>query len=289
MRNWQGASSRIYKVLVVVNNNSDEITQERVMYSYTKDFYKELQEGSKRSAKVIVPFVIELIRPASVVDVGCGLGTWLSVFKEHCITDILGIDGDLIDKEMLEIPKPQFLAVDLQKPFNVNRKFDLVISLEVAEHLPVTSAEIFIDSLVKLGPIVLFSAAFPFQGGTHHINEQWPDYWAKRFLERGYKVLDVIREKIWQNENVDWWYAQNTLMFVEQDYLKNHPVLERKSFRKSPSQLSIVHPKMYLQMVEKYEKLVKGSSKKDMSLKEIIRALITNTFKKVFLNPHAKC
>ena len=128
MRNWQGSSSHDGKVLVVVNNNSDEITQEGVMYSYTKDFYKELQEGSKRSAKVIVPFVIELIRHASVVDVGCGLGTWLSVFKEHCITDILGIDGDLIDKEMLEIPKTQFLAVDLHKPFNVNRKFDLYIT-----------------------------------------------------------------------------------------------------------------------------------------------------------------
>ncbi len=94
------------------------------MYSYTKDFYKELQEGSKRSAKVIVPLVIELIRPASVVDVGCGLGTWLSVFKEHGIIDILGIDGDFIDKEMLEISKGQFLAVDLQKPFNVNKKVD---------------------------------------------------------------------------------------------------------------------------------------------------------------------
>ena len=59
----------------------------------------------------------------------------------------------------------------------MNRKFDLVLSLEVAEHLPSECAEAFVESLVNLGPVILFSAAIPYQGGENHVNEQWPEYW----------------------------------------------------------------------------------------------------------------
>lgn len=39
---------------------------------YTNDFYDWQQEGSKRSAREIIPLVVELIQPTSVIDVGCG-------------------------------------------------------------------------------------------------------------------------------------------------------------------------------------------------------------------------
>ena len=107
------------------------------MDHYSEDFFRLLQEGSRRSAETIVPIVMYLGgRFRSVVDIGCGLGTWLRVFQQHGVDDVLGIDGDYVDRAALEIPSERFLPHNLEKPINLRRQFDLVIALEVAEHLP---------------------------------------------------------------------------------------------------------------------------------------------------------
>jgi SAM-dependent methyltransferase len=217
---------------------------------YTREFYEQGQVSSLRAAREVIPIVLELFRPRSVIDVGCGVGPWLAVFKEYGIEDILGVDGDYVDRSMLQIPETQFISFDLEQPFETGRQFDLVVSLEVAEHLPRESAKTFVDSLTKLGPIILFSAAMPFQGGTHHVNEQWPEYWAEYFREKGYIVVDCIRSKIWRNENVSWWYSQNILVFAKPTQLERHPLLAREVERTFVSQLSIVHPCNYLAKVE---------------------------------------
>ena len=219
---------------------------------YTKDFYDALREGAERSAKEIIPLVLELIQPKSVIDVGCGLGTWLSVFKEYGVVDVLGVDGDYVDKTRLDISEQQFLSFDLRNPFEIDRQFDLVVSLEVAEHLASECAETFVNSLTRLGPVILFSAAIPFQGGTDHVNEQWPDYWVKYFKDRGYVAIDSIRRNIWQNDKVEFWYVQNILMFIRQDYLESNFLLGREFEKTSRFQLSIVHPKQYLAVAKRY-------------------------------------
>lgn len=227
------------------------------MQPYTEDFYKDQQTGSRMSAKEIVPLVLELIQPKHVIDIGCGVGTWLSVFKEHGVEDISGVDGEWVDKKLLQIPEEKFITSDMKKPFRIDKRFDLVISLEVAEHLPIEYAETFIDSLTQLGSAVLFSAAIPGQGGTYHINEQWPEYWVQYFQKRDYVVIDCIRKKIWQNANVDYWYAQNILLFVRRDYLKTKPLLEKEFENSITSQLSLVHPKKYLMLLESKNKTLR--------------------------------
>jgi SAM-dependent methyltransferase len=219
------------------------------MTVYDENFFLELQEGARRSAREIVPLVLRLLHPRSVVDVGCGLGTWLAVFAESGVPDVLGIDGDYVNLQDLEIPKDRFLAHDLSKPLRLGRSFDLVLSLEVAEHLSEDHAATFVDTLTGLGGVVLFSAAIPFQGGTNHVNEQWPEYWAALFLRKGYAPVDCIRREVWRNESVDWWYAQNTLLFVEEDRLSRPPFAGRLE-RAPVSQLALVHPKQYLYAVE---------------------------------------
>ena len=119
----------------------------------------------------VVPIVLDLIRPGSVVDVGCGLGEWLATFQEHGVSDILGIDGDYVDRDMLYIPQQDFKTIDLNRPFTLNRTFDLAVCLEVAEHLEAEHANDFVESLTRLAPIILFSAAIPLQSGTNHVNE----------------------------------------------------------------------------------------------------------------------
>jgi SAM-dependent methyltransferase len=196
-----------------------------------------------------VPLILALVKPQSVVDVGCGLGTWLSVFKKLGVKDVLGIDGEHVDRSMLEIPAEQFLPFDLTETILINREFDLVVSLEVAEHLPEECAKVLIKSLTKLGPVILFSAAIPFQGGIGHLNEQWPDYWANHFKENGYEAIDCVRKKVWQDDKVEWWYAQNILVFCRKDSLASNPLLTEEFKNTHPSQLSIVHPRKYLELI----------------------------------------
>jgi SAM-dependent methyltransferase len=220
------------------------------MQIYNQEFYSKLQESVQQSARVIVPLILELIQPRRVIDVGCGLGTWLSVFREFGISDVLGVDGDYISRENLEIPDEKFISSDLSKPLELNQIFDLVVSLEVAEHLPEDCAETFINTLTSLGPLVLFSAAIPHQGGTGHVNEQWVEYWADLFNKRNYVPVDCLRRKIWNNHNVCWWYAQNILLFASREKLKEYPLLYKEYKFSKSSQLSIVHPTKYKWMAE---------------------------------------
>jgi SAM-dependent methyltransferase len=229
---------------------------------YGRDFYLTGRGGSKSSAEVIVPIAIKLVQPTSVIDVGCGDGTWLSVFAEHGISDFIGIDGKWVDEKLLRISKEHFNIHDLTKPFRMKRRFDLVVSMEVAEHLPLQCAEVFVNTLVNLGSVVLFSAAIPLQGGTNHVNEQWPDYWIKLFSKRGYVLVDAIRKKVWQRPDVVYWYAQNTVMYVEKAFLSRYPLLETEYNSTYPDQISIVHPKLYLSK----------SEPRNMSLKIILKA-----------------
>jgi SAM-dependent methyltransferase len=217
---------------------------------YGPEFFERLREGARRSARAVVPAVLEYVRPASVIDVGCGTGTWLSVFREAGMSDVWGVDGTYVDRALLEIPAERFLAHDLGEPLKLDRRFDLVVSLEVGEHLPAGSAEGFVRSLTGLGPVVLFSAAAPHQGGTHHINEQWPDYWAALFAESGFVAIDCLRRRFWADEAVEWWYAQNVIFYVDRGELERHPRLveERRFSARLP--LSLVHPKRFLEWVE---------------------------------------
>lgn len=220
---------------------------------YNKEFYETYQQGSIRSAQVVVPMIIDTIAPKTVVDVGCGVGTWLSVFADCGVEDYLGVDGEYVDEKNLMIPKSKYQALDLNNPINLNRKFDLVVSLEVAEHLPDRNAEEFIKSLTSLGPVVMFSAAIPFQGGTGHVNEQWPEYWQAYFNKYGYVMLDALRAKIWNDEAVEPWYRQNILLYIREDCIDRYPQVKKELDGKKYSPLALVHPQIYLNNINQLD------------------------------------
>src|SRR5204862_2903390 len=105
-------------------------------------------------------------------------------------------------------------------------------------------------------PVVLFSAAIPFQGGVGHVNEQWPEYWVEHFARHGYTVIDGVRKAVWQHPDVEWYYAQNLLMFARRDFLERWPALRAESERTVASQLALVHPRTYLKALTEMRKLV---------------------------------
>lgn len=207
---------------------------------YTAEFYRELA-SAQESAKEILPVIFEVIKPLSVVDVGCGTGHWLATAQELGAKDVFGVDGPWVNEKQLAIPKENFAAQDLTRELNLNRRFDLALSFEVAEHLPESAARRFVQSLCELADVVAFSAAIPGQGGRHHINEQWPSYWADLFQEHGYDCYDYLRPRIWNNPNVAWYYAQNALMFVHRGTVH----AAKSSLGQAVRPLPLVHPALW--------------------------------------------
>jgi SAM-dependent methyltransferase len=186
----------------------------RMKAAYHKLYFEWLNHSGRRSAIALLPLVNEQVRPCNVLDVGCGHGSWLVVWSELGVVDWLGLDGYHVDRNALLIPPGRFRAVDLSKPFSIGRRFDLVQSLEVAEHLPVDSAEEFVRCLCAHGDVVLFSAARPGQGGERHLNERPPSYWAGLFSAHGYAPFDCIRPYVIDNKAIAPWYRFNTVLYA---------------------------------------------------------------------------
>ena len=214
--------------------------------SYDVEFFSGQKGLSYQSAQQVIPIIQNFIPTGSVCDVGCGVGTWLRAFREAGVQDVFGIDGNYVEKDLLEIPKTAFQEADLRQPFCLDRTFDLAMSLEVAEHLPEDRAVGFVGDLTRLAPVVLFSAAIPRQGGTDHTNEQWQSYWAAIFEKHNFLTCDILRPLIWNNSNVARWYRQNMLLFCRGDFLAEAPRLAPGQRGGLP--LSVVHPQQYAEI-----------------------------------------
>lgn len=176
------------------------------------------EKFNTNAAEAIVPFVTDIFRPKSVVDVGCGIGTWLNTYQKYGAEKILGLDGDHVPRQDMLIDEEYFRPIDLNSIHKLNiGRFDLVNCLEVAEHLPEESAQMFVETLASLSDVIVFSAAIPGQFGQNHFNEQYPDYWQELFSRYGFVYLDAFRKRYWNNKKVDWWYRQNMFLVVKED------------------------------------------------------------------------
>lgn len=177
---------------------------------YDAAFYDTIRPGIQASAAVVVPLVLELFEPRTVLDVGCGEGWWAHAFAALGGCEVLGLDSP--NPGAVELLGGRFVPFDLTVSFGQMARVDLTVSLEVAEHLPEWRAGSFVADLCATSDLVLFSAAIPGQGGTGHINEQWPRYWADMFRYHGYAVSGALRWLIWGDERVENWYQQNLLI-----------------------------------------------------------------------------
>jgi SAM-dependent methyltransferase len=216
------------------------------------DQLQEQEERNRASARLILSLLFECFRPKSILDVGCGIGSWLAVAQEQGIGDILGLDGEWLDNSLSQVRPAHVRKVDLEKPFDLKRRFDLVISLEVAEHLSPAAADGFVGSLTRHSDVVLFSAAIPFQGGHHHVNEQFPEYWNELFGRRGYVPIDFLRPMIWNCSDVLPWLRQNLLIFAREALTQGKAVFSGKA---AAGPLALVHPELYVEKVEQVNAL----------------------------------
>ncbi|MDO8391781.1 MAG: methyltransferase domain-containing protein [Actinomycetota bacterium] len=200
--------------------------------------------GADPSATTIVPVVVDLLAPRSVVDVGCGTAAWAAAFVRCGVPDVVGVDAAYV-RPSLMIPPEQFIEAELAEPLCLGRKFDLAVSLEVAEHLPYAVGGTFVASLCEHADLVLFSAAPPGQGGIGHINMEWPSYWAGLFGQHGFRGADLFRARFWNDEAIMWWYRQNLLLFGTEQRLAECCI--------SPTTvLDLAHPALIAHLLDRF-------------------------------------
>ncbi len=185
-------------------------------HAYSSVFYDYTDIGARRSAERVAALLVPVLGVNSIADFGCGRGTWLKEWSAAGVEDVIGVDGDYVVRSELNIPEDRFRAHDITRPLNLGLRFDLVQSLEVAEHLPAEASANFIDTLTAHGDRVLFSAAVPGQGGEFHINEQPLEYWRALFAERGYAPFDYLRPKLARDAQVQPWYRFNSILYVNE-------------------------------------------------------------------------
>jgi SAM-dependent methyltransferase len=196
-----------------------------------KEFHKYGNEFDNASAEIIVPELTKLMQINSVVDVGCGLGNWLSVFEQNGIQKLIGIDGEHAKRKFI-LNEKHFIATDFEniEAFKtiLNEKVDLAICLEVLEHLSENTGKRIVDFLCNASDVILFSAAIPHQTGENHINEQHPVYWQELFAKRGFIFYDIFRQKYWNNSQIKWWYKQNMFLVAREGTFsrENFPIFQ---------------------------------------------------------------
>jgi SAM-dependent methyltransferase len=170
--------------------------------------------------------------PKSVLDVGCGTGTWLRAATDLGVAKAIGVDGIALPDDVLKVSRDAIKLIDLTLPFNLGERFDMAICLEVGEHLPEACAAQLVSTIVAHTDVVLFSAACPGQPGQHHINCQWPSYWQGHFNRFGFVCDDSIRWEIWDDSQIEPWYRQN-MFWARRDSAKAG---------QEPRLKSVIHP-----------------------------------------------
>jgi hypothetical protein len=183
--------------------------------TYDDRFYESQFADSHRSAHIYLSLLWQFIQPTAVLDVGCGRGAWLKACRDLGSTRLIGLDGDWNNQSLMIDSAIEFRSIDLNRPFSVSEQIDLAMSLEVAEHLEPVAAPGFVKCLAETSDVVLFSAAYPKQGGTNHINEQPQSYWARLFSAHDLFPVDLFRPTLWGNEDVCFWYRQIAFLYVK--------------------------------------------------------------------------
>jgi SAM-dependent methyltransferase len=154
-----------------------------------------------------------------ILDVGCGPG----IYVEQMLAQGLDAYGVDVERPPAESPRLQRLSVfDSSFPVRYCGRFDLVLSLEVGEHLPGQLAFEYVRRLVDcLSPsgrrTILFSAAHPGQGGDGHINCQPKAYWLDLFRFAGMSLDEIATEdmlRFMTDGPHMGWFRMNAMILV---------------------------------------------------------------------------
>lgn len=185
---------------------------------YSDEYYEHTVEGpAVRSSGTIADSIVTDLKPARVVDVGCGTGALLDALRSRGC-EVFGLEYSEAGLKFCRSRNLDVAKFDLERDtLDDGRTFDAAVSMEVAEHLPEHIADRYVDLLTRLAPVIVFTAAPPGQGGEDHVNEQPPEYWITKFRDRAFeqdtKLSGQWRESWRASDQVENWYFQNLMIF----------------------------------------------------------------------------
>jgi 2-polyprenyl-3-methyl-5-hydroxy-6-metoxy-1,4-benzoquinol methylase len=175
---------------------------------YDTGFFSGLgcDQGARRS-KEVVDVLIEFFHPTSVFDVGCGGGFYLYHFAKSGILSV-GCEGSDTGISLCP-PESIVFKHDLRYPLRCNRTFDLILCIEVAEHLPSRFSEVLVKSVANLASKhVVFTASPPGSEGDDHINCREPEFWDALFNKHGFmvngKLSAIMRRRFQEIGSATW-------------------------------------------------------------------------------------
>lgn len=185
-------------------------------------FFKKISSPDHhKTYQNIAKAIIKHLDPASVIDYGCGCGWVMYYLENQGVKEVFGIEYDEVVKDLVHediLPKIRFAS--LTEPLEIEDRYDLAVCFEVAEHIDAQYADMIVENLCKNSNKVLFSAAYPGQGGYGHVNEQPMSYWVEKFKKHGFemntKKSNLVREKM-KRSGVKKWYHENSRLFVKTD------------------------------------------------------------------------
>jgi glycosyltransferase involved in cell wall biosynthesis len=157
----------------------------------------------------------------SMVDMGCGIGTLLEGAQQAGVTKVDGFDLGVLESRPYVDTKlrPIIHGANLNQPLHLVNTHDCATSLEVAEHLPESAADTFVENLTNAATKwIVITAAPPGQGGVDHINCQPKEYWIEKFTKRGWKLHEEITQTLsdcWKSflPPPKFYYWTNVLVF----------------------------------------------------------------------------
>lgn len=180
---------------------------------YESSFYRAVADRAEAAAELVVEIIRRYFSVRTLSDVGCGSGTWIRPFLNQGALHVEAFDlpaaWDSAKNSLRDDPRVRFTAVDFESGAPALEKSDLVLCLEVLEHLSSDSAMRVLDALTANSDLIVFSAAQPGQGGTHHINERPLTYWLQRFEAAGFAAFDIFRPELIRRTDVPRYYSLN--------------------------------------------------------------------------------
>lgn len=176
---------------------------------YQNEFYSGGGFGkTDQSAAAIVDWAMSRLNPQSMLDLGSGAGHYLRAFQSKGIQAV-GFEASStgvrrVGEDVLAV------SYDLKNPLVLSRRFDLVLCIEVAEHLPTRSSKTLVQSIAQNAKsTILFTAAPPGTPGTDHINCQPKEFWERLFAEEGFRIDEELTAELRgvaeKHECAKWW------------------------------------------------------------------------------------
>ena len=211
------------------------------IYSDLHSAHKLQQTARQYSNMHLANEIVSLLQPTNVVDVGCGIGFLAGELEKNSV-EVTSVEGAWLDTQKFLGSLDRLIIRDLEKPFDLDKKFDVCVSIEVAEHLEQDRAEGFVSDLTMLSDVIVFSAAIPGQGGIDHKNEQWQQYWAEKFESLDFKMFDPFRAAFHEDSEIFGWFRQNILLYIK----RGNPLSEKLiEFQIPITRSNLVLPELY--------------------------------------------